>query len=355
MDDEQRTPEDLLSAAKQAILAGDKLQAKDLAGQLLARDPDNIDAMLIMAGVSEPREGISWLKDVLYADPANETARQGMQWASRELRKTSAAAWAPEQTVVPLPQVLTEAEPTASPAPKRSTRKKFAWAVPVLLLLAVLTGFGLYSFGFIRVRPVAGAQFLLKSDQEQLIKPSLTPTKTNTPTNTPTSTSTPTPTNTPTPTPTPTNTPTPTPTATPTDTPVPILEVTPWSYVPEDIEPLGDKWIDVNLSEQMLYAFEGDTVVNSFWVSTGLPGHETVTGTYHVWVKLRYDDMVGPDYNLPNVPYVMYFYRGYGIHGTYWHSNFGYPMSHGCVNMETSQAGWLYDWSYVGIPVNVHY
>jgi len=55
------------------------------------------------------------------------------------------------------------------------------------------------------------------------------------------------------------------------------------------------------------------------------------------------------------VPYVMYFYRGYGIHGTYWHSNFGYPMSHGCVNMETSQAGWLYNWAYVGILVNIHY
>ena len=86
-----------------------------------------------------------------------------------------------------------------------------------------------------------------------------------------------------------------------------------------------------------------------------MPNTPTVTGTYYVYIKLLYDDMTGPGYYLPDVPYVMYFYSGYGIHGTYWHSNFGYPMSHGCVNMETSQAGWLYNWAFVGIPINVHY
>jgi lipoprotein-anchoring transpeptidase ErfK/SrfK len=142
------------------------------------------------------------------------------------------------------------------------------------------------------------------------------------------------------------------------------VEITPYVYELEETdpyynpgvsEPLGDKWIDVNLSQQILYAYEGDTLVASFYVSTGLPDTPTVTGTYHVWVKLLYDDMAGPGYYLPDVPYVMYFYRGYGIHGTYWHSNFGYPMSHGCVNMETSQAGWLFDWAFVGIPVHIHY
>ena len=45
--------------------------------------------------------------------------------------------------------------------------------------------------------------------------------------------------------------------------------------------------------------------------------------------------MSGPGYYLPGVPYVMYFYQGYGLHGTYWHDNFGQPMSHGCVNLPT--------------------
>jgi len=61
------------------------------------------------------------------------------------------------------------------------------------------------------------------------------------------------------------------------------------------------------------------------------------------------------DYYLPDVPYTMYFYDGYGIHGTYWHDNFGTPMSHGCVNMRTSEAAWLFDFADVGTLVNVHY
>lgn len=117
----------------------------------------------------------------------------------------------------------------------------------------------------------------------------------------------------------------------------------------------GEKWIDIDLSNQMLYAYEGDTLVNSFLVSTGLPSTPTVTGTFNIYVKYRYASMRGDDYDLPNVPYTMYFYDGYGIHGTYWHHNFGTPMSHGCVNMETSQAGWVFNWAPVGTIVNVHY
>jgi lipoprotein-anchoring transpeptidase ErfK/SrfK len=65
--------------------------------------------------------------------------------------------------------------------------------------------------------------------------------------------------------------------------------------------------------------------------------------------------MVGPGFYLPDVPYTMYFYEGYGIHGTYWHNNFGHPMSHGCVNMRTSEAEWMFNWASVGTLVNVHY
>lgn len=64
--------------------------------------------------------------------------------------------------------------------------------------------------------------------------------------------------------------------------------------------------------------------------------------------------MSGPGYYLPDVPYVMYFYRGYGLHGTYWHNNFGVPMSHGCVNLRTEDAAWLFDWASVGTPVTVY-
>ena len=117
----------------------------------------------------------------------------------------------------------------------------------------------------------------------------------------------------------------------------------------------GKRWIDVNLSEQRVYAYEGDIVVNSFLVSTGLPETPTVTGSYQIWVKVRIQDMSGPGYYLPDVPWVMYFYESYGFHGTYWHNNFGTPMSRGCVNMRIEDAAWLYDWASVGTLVNVHY
>jgi lipoprotein-anchoring transpeptidase ErfK/SrfK len=124
-------------------------------------------------------------------------------------------------------------------------------------------------------------------------------------------------------------------------------------YVP--VKGNGERWIDVDLSQQRLYAYEGDAVVNSFIVSTGTWQTPTVTGEYKVWVKLRSAAMSGPGYYLPNVPFIMYFYGSYGIHGTYWHNNFGTPMSHGCVNLSIPDAEWLYNFASVGTVVNVHY
>jgi lipoprotein-anchoring transpeptidase ErfK/SrfK len=117
----------------------------------------------------------------------------------------------------------------------------------------------------------------------------------------------------------------------------------------------GEHWIDVDLSQQRVYAYAGNTVVNSFLVSTGTWQTPTVTGKFKVWIKLRFSDMSGPGYYLPDVPYVMYFHGDYGLHGTYWHNNFGTPMSHGCVNLSIPDAAWLYDFSREGTVVNVHY
>lgn len=112
----------------------------------------------------------------------------------------------------------------------------------------------------------------------------------------------------------------------------------------------NNKHIEVDLTNQRLYAFQGNTKVYDFPVSTGKWG-PTPTGTFHIWIWLRYTRMVGGNpaigtyYNLPNVPYTMYFYQGYGIHGAYWHNNFGHPMSHGCVNMRVADAGTIYYWT----------
>lgn len=135
---------------------------------------------------------------------------------------------------------------------------------------------------------------------------------------------------------------------------------------PQDTMVLGDqtfdKRIEVDLATQTLTAFEGDAAVHSFPVSTGLWG-KTPTGTFRIWSKFRYTKMEGGSkerrtyYYLPNVPYVMFFSndeiagsRGFSIHGAYWHDNFGVPMSHGCVNMRTEDAGVIYEWANPVLP-----
>jgi LysM repeat protein len=119
--------------------------------------------------------------------------------------------------------------------------------------------------------------------------------------------------------------------------------------------PATGRWIDVNLSRQRLTAYQGNTAVFSALISGGLPRTPTVVGRFAVYTKLRSTRMRGPGYDLPGVPYTMYFYKGYAIHGTYWHSNFGRPMSHGCVNMRTDEAAWLFSWASVGTPVVTHW
>ena len=115
------------------------------------------------------------------------------------------------------------------------------------------------------------------------------------------------------------------------------------------------KQIIVDLSDQRIYAYQDGGLLNAVTVSTGLPGTPTVIGDYNIYWKLTSQTMSGPGYYLPGVPWVMYFYAGYAIHGTYWHNNFGQPMSHGCVNLPTDQAAWFFNWAEVGTPVRVIY
>lgn len=113
------------------------------------------------------------------------------------------------------------------------------------------------------------------------------------------------------------------------------------------------KSILVSTNNQRIYAYENGQLVRSHLVSTGLSNTPTVLGDYSVYVKYAADDMSGPGYFLPQVPYTMYFFQGYAIHGTYWHNKFGRPMSHGCVNLPTEEAQWFFNWAEVGTPVRV--
>ncbi|MEW6580367.1 MAG: LysM peptidoglycan-binding domain-containing protein [Chloroflexota bacterium] len=129
----------------------------------------------------------------------------------------------------------------------------------------------------------------------------------------------------------------------------------PAAYAPAAPAPTitSGKQIIVDLSDQRVYAYENGQLVRNVLVSTGLWGTPTVTGNFSIYTKYDSQLMSGPGYYLPGVPWVMYFYRDYSLHGTYWHSNFGQPMSHGCVNMPTPEAAWLYQWAPIGTSVRV--
>lgn len=127
------------------------------------------------------------------------------------------------------------------------------------------------------------------------------------------------------------------------------------SQVLGQADPQGEKHIYVDLATQTLKAYSGHDLFMEAKVSTG-KWNPTPVGDYTIWIKLRSTRMSGGEgadaYNLPNVPYVMFFYNskipkisGYSFHGAYWHDNFGHPMSHGCVNMREIDAHKLYDWA----------
>ena len=129
-------------------------------------------------------------------------------------------------------------------------------------------------------------------------------------------------------------------------------------WVAQEISSLrrsGDRWIEVNVSTQRLIAWEGNQPVYAVIISTGTDEHPTVTGSFEIQQKLRETRMQGDDYDVPDVPYTMYYYGGYAIHGAYWHNNFSTPVSHGCVNVAVDHARWLFNWATIGTPVVVHY
>jgi len=382
----------LLRASQKALQAGHRSESRDLALRAAELDPNNEETWLILAALASPQASLAYLQNALRINPNSDRAHLGMKWAMDRVQKEMGTLPTPVEDAVksgvtiswrsgptiPVPPGPTFSNPSdqvpmpklepvdalrreiqstsidnnssqekadllpAIPGKKKSSRVSLWVAIPlVAILLACLgwVGFFLLSYHVADASSAAAAQV----PTSVLFKPSLTPTPSVTPT----------PTNTPLPTSTPTITPI------PTETPTPVLYPTVPPQTAYENAPSGvgadERWIDVDLSQQMVYAYVGNELVNSFLVSTGTSAHPTVTGQYHIYVKYFYDDMTGPGYFLPDVPYVMYFYEGYSLHGTYWHHNFGTPMSHGCVNMYTPDAEWLFDWASVGTLVNVHY
>jgi lipoprotein-anchoring transpeptidase ErfK/SrfK len=86
-----------------------------------------------------------------------------------------------------------------------------------------------------------------------------------------------------------------------------------------------------------------------------MDGYETPEGVFAIRYMFEWSYMVGADYFYPDVPYVMYFADYLAIHGVDWHESFGYPASHGCINLSVPDAAWVFDWAEVGTGIWIHY
>jgi lipoprotein-anchoring transpeptidase ErfK/SrfK len=303
-----------LSQGKTLAQQGARASARSRFARVLSIQPDHVEALLWLAGLADdPWQSIRYLDRVLHVSPRHEQARQGMSWARKRLQL--------------------QAEAAAQPVSKGRSRGPSVYDTLLLgsIAAALVVACVILIFVAWQTPGMAGVA------QQPRIDPPVTPTSTQTPTHTPI----------------PTTTPTPTPTFEPTWTPTPLATPTP-ALNGSLTTSRGEKWIELDLSEQRLTAHEGDVAVFSALVSTGVARMPTPTGEFKILYKVRAQAMSGPGYYLPNVQYVAYFYRSYAIHGTYWHNNFGQPMSHGCVNLTNRDAEWMYAWAPVGTPVRIH-
>jgi hypothetical protein len=127
----------------------------------------------------------------------------------------------------------------------------------------------------------------------------------------------------------------------------------------------GEKWIDINITKQVLVAYEGTKMVYATLVSTGEaglddPAESTATkrGIFRIHTKFvtatMASDVVGEEFELRDVPYVQYFEEGYALHGAYWHDSFGRPKSHGCINLSPEDARRLFFWTEPQVPYGWH-
>jgi lipoprotein-anchoring transpeptidase ErfK/SrfK len=134
----------------------------------------------------------------------------------------------------------------------------------------------------------------------------------------------------------------------------------------------SDRRIEVWLDRQRVEVFENGELIKTLKASTGKSKTPTVTGSFYIYARFPKKTMKSTGlkpgekgyYEVKDVPYAQYFHEGYAFHGAFWHNAFGQPASHGCINLATQEknarqginedAGWLYHWASLGVPVTVH-
>ncbi|MFW2389063.1 MAG: L,D-transpeptidase [Polyangiales bacterium] len=127
---------------------------------------------------------------------------------------------------------------------------------------------------------------------------------------------------------------------------------------PEGVGP-ADRWIDVDVDQQVLVAYQGSRPLFATLVSTGRNNKqsETPLGVFQIWVKLNYSDMddiertdVDKNYSIQDVPWVQFFKGSYGFHAAFWHNDFGRRRSHGCINLSPADARYLFQFTQPILP-----
>lgn len=318
----------LIKNARQALEKGDKKAARSWAHRAIKQDPSQKEPWLILAEVSTPKQSASYLEKAGKINPQRNLKIKQTTRAGKKIGQ------------IQKPKIKKQTIKHTKPS---THKKKTQWGI-IMFFAFVFGGLGGLSWLGTKSLINQGSEKLaIQRPEGVLVKPSMTPSINLIPTDSTTSIST---------------TP-PQSIFTPIPTYKPDMSFTNYYAHSWDIPSteVGDSdfWIEVDLSDQILFTYSGSNLTQSYSVSTGTSKHPTVTGMYKIYAMYPYYSMRGPGYYLPDVPFSMFFYKGYSIHGTYWHRNFGTPMSHGCVNMETSAAAQVYEQARIGTMVYVHY
>jgi lipoprotein-anchoring transpeptidase ErfK/SrfK len=365
-----------------ALNRGDKTLARNWARLAATINSKGEEAWLLMAAAACPQASVGYLKRALEINPESQRARKGMVWALKRVdsfkqtaetspqkiqkidsKPISSAAIA-SQPVMVLPQKVAE-----------SAVGKNKYLNTHNLLFSLL----LFIISFITVTywvwNTSGVQALIPDQvnlvrevnnpawaQANIIKPTLTMVATETAM--PTVTFTPTLVSTQTPEPTSTETAISSPTPLATDTSPSGTAVVPEELPNPSNQNTGSgKWILVDISEQHMYVYEGNTLVYSFIASTGM-NNATRTGTFAVQSKIP--NAYGSTWNIWMPDWLGIYYSGgleNGIHAlpilpngaTLWEGYLGTPISYGCVVLDTYDAQVLYNWAEIGTPVIIQW
>jgi lipoprotein-anchoring transpeptidase ErfK/SrfK len=394
---------DAVRIAMKELRHGKRQAARAWAHRAIELDPGLEDGWLILAYLSEPRASLEYIKTALEVNPGSSAARQALAEVQRRLEKASQVATvrashlfaaSPAAAPLPPPSPAEPAAPAPTPPKKpKSTPKGWLKMLPIYLLACVAIGIltllvfqyrlgNAYAFAPGRQESIVllPMSTSTSSTAAQPIHPAAAtalpaetanatpaPTATATPTALPTDTASPTalPTDTASPTALPTDTATPVPTDTASATPPAAsladapVSITPALPAVEEIN--GEKRIVVRISDQRLYAYQGDTLVYDFVASTGA-SHATRIGNFSVLDKIPNAWSDPWSFWMPD--WLGIYWVGYtenGIHAlpvltdgqVLWGDALGTPVSHGCVVLSPEDARSLYDWADVGTGVEI--